>query len=64
MRKTKERETTLKLAVNIETLAGMLSCGQATARKIGEDAAARINIGRRVLYSVNKVEKYLDAISF
>lgn len=59
MRQTKERESNCRLAVDIEGLAAMLSCGQMTARKIAEDAGARITIGRRVLYSVQKVEKYL-----
>lgn len=63
MLQTKQRETNRKLAVDIEGLAAMLSCGQATARKIGEDAGARILIGRRVLYSVNKVEQYLDLMA-
>ena len=63
MLQTKQRETNRKLAVDIEGLAAMLSCGQATARKIGEDARARILIGRRVLYSVNKVEQYLDLMA-
>ena len=51
------------LTVDIEGLAAMLCCGQATARKIAEDAGARITIGRRVLYSVSKIEKYLEAIA-
>ena len=63
MRKTKERETDQLLAVDIDKLSGMLSYGQATARQIGEDAGARIMIGRRVLYSVSKVERYLEAIA-
>ena len=63
MRKTKERETDQLLAVDIEKLSAMLSCGQASAKKIGEDAGARIVIGRRVLYSVSKVSRYLDAIA-
>lgn len=63
MRQTKERETNMMLAVDIEGLAAMLSCGQATAKKIGEDACAKITVGRRVLYSVSKVEKYLEAIA-
>jgi len=40
----------------------MLSCGRATARKIGEQAGARIEIGRRVLYSVDAVKKYLETL--
>lgn len=63
MRQTKERETDNILAVDIEGLAAMLSCGQSTAKKIGEDACARITVGRRVLYSVSKVEQYLERIA-
>ena len=51
------------LTVDIEGLEAMLSCGQDTDRKIAEDAEARITIGRRVLYSVSKIEKYLEAIA-
>lgn len=63
MNKTKERRAENPLAVDIEGLAALLSCGQATARKIGEQAKARIWIGRRVLYSVEKVREYLDNLS-
>lgn len=63
VRKTKERETDILLSVDIEKLSALLSCGQATAKKIGEDACARIIIGRRVLYSVSKVQKYLETIA-
>ena len=63
MRQTTQREAARLLADDIDGLAAMLSCGQATARKIGEDAGARILIGRRVLYSVDRVQRYLDAIA-
>lgn len=63
MRATADKESRFKIAVNIDELSGMLSCGKYTARKIGEEAEARIIIGRRVLYSVDKVQKYLDQIS-
>ena len=65
MRKTLERDNDTKnnLTVNAETLAGMLDCGRATAVKIGIDAGARIQIGRRTLYKVSMVEKYLEALS-
>ena len=46
MRQTKERESNCRLAVDIEGLAAMLSCGQMTARKIAEDAGARITSGK------------------
>ncbi len=59
----KDMYGTEKLAVDIEGLASMLSCGQATARKIGEEACAKIIVGRRVLYSVSKVKSYLEYIA-
>lgn len=62
MNKTKIRQTEHLLTVDLETLTAMLSCGQSTARKIGEQAGARIVIGRRVLYSVDKIKKYLDCL--
>lgn len=63
MRQTKERCSEQMLAVDIEKLAAMLSCGQTTAKKIGEEAEAKIVVGRRVLYSVSKVQKYLEMIA-
>lgn len=65
MRKTLERDNDTKnnLTVNAETLAGMLDCGRATAVKIGVDAGAKIQIGRRTLYKVSIVEKYLGALA-
>lgn len=63
MKKTKDRETDKLLSVDVEKLAAMLSCGQATAKKIGEEAGARIVIGRRVLYSVSKVQKYIEKMA-
>ena len=63
MNKTFNRNDPDVIAVDIEKLSAILSCGCATARKIGEQAEARIFIGRRVLYSENKVQKYLDSIA-
>ncbi len=56
-------KNTKLLTVNADTLAGLLDCGKATAVKIGTDAGAKIKIGRRALYKVSIVEKYLDALS-
>ena len=65
MQKTKVSENVVseRITVNAETLASMFDCGRATAVKIGEDAHAKIKIGRRVLYNVSKIQKYLDSIS-
>ncbi len=50
-------------AVNTKELQAMLSSGRQTALEIGTAAGARIQIGRRVLWNVSKVQKYLDQIS-
>lgn len=64
MRKTiKASDTSHKLAVSAETLASMLDCGRATAVEIGTNAQARIQVGRRVLWNINKIQKYLDEVS-
>lgn len=63
MNKTLVREVDEKITVDIDSLSAMLSCGHATARKIGEQAEARICIGKRVLYSVDRVKKYIKDIS-
>lgn len=63
MNRTLLRESKEQITVDIERLSAMLSCGRATARKIGEQAEARICIGRRVLYSVDKVKQYLYNLS-
>ena len=63
MNKTGNRRTEDLLTVDIENLSAMLSCGHATARKIGEQAGAKVVIGRRVLYSVDRVRKYLDCLA-
>lgn len=63
MNRTKIRQTDYPLTVDIEKLSAMLSCGNTTARKIGEQAGARVVIGRRVLYYVERVKKYLESLA-
>ena len=63
MRKKLNRESNEFMAVSAETLAGMLDSGRATAVKIGTEAGAKIQIGRRVLFKVSVVEKYLDSMA-
>lgn len=60
MRTTLDRQTDQKLLVTLDEVAAMLSCGLVTARKAAEEAGARVEIGRRVLYSVEKIEEYVN----
>ena len=57
-----QRDGTRK-TVDTTGLREMLNCGRVTAVKIGTDAGARIQIGRRVLWNVDKIQKHLDKIS-
>lgn len=63
MNKPNRQEIENPIAVDIEKLSAMLSCGHATARKIGAEAGAEIRINRRVLFNVKKIREYIDSIS-
>lgn len=52
-----------KKVVDTVELQEMLSSGRKTALRVGTAAGARIQVGRRVLWNVSKVQKYLDSIS-
>lgn len=66
MRATKQNESIIsqdRLAVTTERLQSILDCGRPTAVEIGTLAKARVEIGRRVLWNVSKVQQYLDSIA-
>ncbi len=48
-----------KILVTTEELQELLSCGYSTAVAIGDDSHARVEYGRRVFWSVEKVKKYI-----
>lgn len=52
-----------KITVTTEELQSMLSCGRKSAVDIGELAEARVQIGKRVLWNVEKVKIYINLIS-
>lgn len=66
MRATKKQESANvqdKIAVTTEELQALLSCGRYSAVQIGEAAEARIQIGKRVFWNVQKVREYINLIS-
>lgn len=66
MRATKQNEVIMnqeRLTVTTERLQNILDCGRSTAVEIGTLAKARVEVGRRVLWNVSKVQKYLDRIA-
>lgn len=63
MRTTIKREGgEQRLAIDTSELQERLGCGRHTATEIGLKAGAKIQIGRRVLWNVSKVQLYLDSI--
>lgn len=64
MRATQKSEMVIsQVAVTTEKLQNILDCGRPTAIEIGTLAKARIEIGRRVLWNVAKIQRYLDSIA-
>ncbi len=60
--KPKKEDSSL-LAVDTVALQKMLCCGRYTAVQIGNLANARIQIGRRVLWNIKQIQRYLDDIA-
>lgn len=58
MNKTMESEIEIsqKILLNTQELQILLSCGRFSAVKIGQDAEARIEVGKRVLWNRKKIE--------
>jgi hypothetical protein len=67
MRATKKDLVTVKIsdkiAVDTTELQLLCGCERSTAVDIGTQAKARIQVGKRVLWNVSKVQKYLDSIA-
>ena len=52
-----------KIAITTEELQSMLSCGRYSAVQIGEAAEARVQIGKRIFWNVEKIKIYVNSIS-
>jgi hypothetical protein len=52
-----------KICVTTEDLQDLLDCGRATAVEIGRLAGARIEVGKRLLWCVSKVQSYIDRLA-
>ena len=64
MRATKSKGSAdNKILVDTPALQEMLCAGRPAAVRIGTDAGARVQSGRRVFWNVKKVQRYLDEIS-
>lgn len=52
-----------RVAITTEDLQAMLSCGRYSAVTIGDSAGARIQIGKRIFWNVEKIKNYINNIS-
>lgn len=52
-----------KKTVNTATLMKILDCGKSTAIKIGNNAGAKVCIGRKLLWNMKLIQQYLDNIA-
>ena len=62
MRKTSVKDDTHNVKVLLVTtpdLMQMLGCGRCTATAIGEASGAKVQVGRRVLWSTEKIQMYI-----
>lgn len=55
--------TSAKLCIDTAELQQLLCAGRKTAISIGTEAGARIKVGTRVMWNVDKIRRYLDSIS-
>ena len=51
---------TATLTVSTRGLMALLGCGKPTAIRIGTEARAKVVVGRRILWNVQAVRRYLN----
>lgn len=61
--KTKGNTSNSQILVDTPGLQEILSSGRPAAVRIGTEAGARVQSGRRVFWNVKKIQQYLDTIS-
>lgn len=52
-----------KITVDTLELQKLLSCGHSAAVEIGTAAGARVKVGRRVLWNVQKIKDHINLVS-
>ena len=63
MNATKKLDHDNRILINTDELQAQLGCGRGSAVKLGMQAKARVEIGRRVLWNRQKVAEYAYKIS-
>lgn len=63
MRKTNYESDVKPILVNTQGLQDLCQCGRPTAIEIANNAGAVVRFGKRLLFNVDKIQKYIDSIS-
>lgn len=59
----RETVTPEALLVDTRTLQRITGCGRDAATTIGNNAGARVRVGKRLLWNVEKIKAYISRIS-
>lgn len=51
------------MLISTPELQKMIGCGRANAVKFGDEAGARVRIGKLLRWNVAKIQKYMDGIA-
>lgn len=57
------RDNIGSICVTMPTLMSMLDCGRPTAENIAQAAGAKFKVGKRALYNVDKIKKYVNTLN-
>lgn len=60
MQKTKVNNEVQPISVPFNKLCEVLGCGRSTAEQIARDSKATVQLGRRKLYNLKKIQQYMD----
>ena len=52
-----------KMLISTPELQKMIGCGRANAVKFGDEAGARVRIGKLLRWNVAKIQKYMNEIA-
>lgn len=52
-----------KMLISTPELMKVIGCGRANAVKFGDEAGARVRIGKLLRWNVAKIQKYMDEIA-
>lgn len=55
-----DNNTVNPILVDLKTLMKLCSCGRVAAEKIGIESGSIVRAGRRKLYNLSKIQKWID----